>query len=93
MVNKASTAYVDQYKYTEYKKFASFRDFMDWVSYKTDDKLAGMNAILKKLDIATEWYTDRWGLHVFELRREVRNRQNAINNYLHSSDVVIYDEQ
>jgi substrate import-associated zinc metallohydrolase lipoprotein len=93
VVNKASTAYVDQYKYTEYKKFSSFREFMDWVSYKTDDKLAGMNAILKKLDIATEWYTDRWGLHVFELRREVRNRQNAINNYLHSNDVVIYDVQ
>ena len=50
-----------------------------------------MNAILKKMDIATEWYTDRWGLHVFELRKEVRQRQNAINDYLHSSQVVIYD--
>ena len=52
-----------------------------------------MNAILKKLDIATEWYTDRWGLHLFELRREVRNRQNDINTYLHSGDVVIYEAQ
>ena len=93
VVNKAKTAYVSKYRYTENKKFTSFKDFLAWVPYKTDEKLAGMNAILKKLDIATEWYTDRWGLHLFELRREVRNRQNAINTYLHSSDVVIYDAQ
>ena len=48
-------------------------------------------AILKKLDIATEWYTDRWGLHLFELRKEVKLRQQNINNYLHSDKVVIYD--
>lgn len=93
VVNKAQTAYVNKYRYTENKKFTSFKDFLAWVPYKTDEKLAGMNAILKKLDIATEWYTDRWGLHLFELRREVRNRQNAINTYLHSGDVVIYKEQ
>lgn len=93
VVNKAKTAYVNKYRYTENKKFTSFKDFLAWVPYKTDEKLAGMNAILKKLDIATEWYTDRWGLHLFELRREVRNRQNAINTYLHSADVVIYDAQ
>ena len=93
VVNKAKTAYVNKYRYTENKKFTSFKDFLAWVPYKTEEKLAGMNAILKKLDIATEWYTDRWGLHLFELRREVRNRQNAINTYLHSSDVVIYDAQ
>ena len=93
VVNKAKTAYVSKYKYTENRKFTSFKDFLAWVPYKTDEKLAGMNAILKKLDIATEWYTDRWGLHLFELRREVRNRQNDINTYLHSDDVVIYDAQ
>ena len=93
VVNKAKTAYVSKYKYTENRKFTSFNDFLAWVPYKTDEKLAGMNAILKKLDIATEWYTDRWGLHLFELRREVRNRQNDINTYLHSDDVVIYDAQ
>lgn len=93
VVNKAKTAYVSKYKYTENRKFTSFKDFLAWVPYKTDEKLAGMNAILKKLDIATEWYTDRWGLHLFELRREVRNRQNAINTYLHSDDVVIYGAQ
>ena len=93
VVNKAKTAYVSKYRYTENKKFTSFADFLAWVPYKTSDSLAGMNAILKKIDIATEWYTDRWGLHVFELRREVRNRQNSINTYLHSGDVVIYDAQ
>ena len=91
VVNKAKTAYVSKYRYTKLQSFTSFHDFLAWVPYKTDENLAGMNAILKKMDIATEWYTDRWGLHVFELRKEVRQRQNAINDYLHSSQVVIYD--
>ena len=51
----------------------------------------GINAIIKKINIATEWYTDRWGLHAFELRQEVRERQNAINDYLHSENMVVYD--
>jgi hypothetical protein len=50
-----------------------------------------MNAILKKIDIATEWYTNKWGLYVFELRREVRERQNNIDDYLHSDQVVIHN--
>lgn len=91
VVNKESTAYVKKYSYTEYKKFTSFQEFMDWVPYKTDEGLAGMNAILKKIDIATEWYTNKWGLYVFELRREVRERQNNIDDYLHSDQVVIHN--
>ena len=91
VVNKEKTAYVNKYRYTKLQSFTSFRDFLAWVPYKTDENLAGMNAILKKLDIATEWYTDRWGLHLFELRKEVKSRQNAINTYLHSDQVVIYD--
>ena len=91
VVNKAKTAYVNKYRYTKLQSFTSFRDFLAWVPYKTDESLAGMNAILKKLDIATEWYTDRWGLHLFELRKEVKLRQQNINNYLHSDKVVIYD--
>lgn len=51
----------------------------------------GINAINKKINIATEWYTDRWGLHAFELRQEVRERQEAINDYLHSENMVVYD--
>ncbi len=93
VVNRESTAYVAQYRYSNQKVFSSFRDFLAWVPYSTSETLAGMNAMLKKLDIATEWYTDRWGLYVFELRKEVRDRQNAINDYLHSADVVIYDAQ
>ncbi|MBQ8158842.1 MAG: hypothetical protein IJ081_07485 [Prevotella sp.] len=81
-----------KYKYTDKKDFTSFKNgFMPWVSITTNETVAGINAILKKIDIATEWYTDRWGLHVFKLREEVRNRQNAINTYLKSDDVVIYD--
>ena len=91
VVNKDANAYVDQYKYTELKKFTSFRDLLEWVPIKSGDGLAGINAILKKIDIATEWYTDRWGLHVYELREEVRKRQQTINDYLHSDSVVIYD--
>jgi substrate import-associated zinc metallohydrolase lipoprotein len=91
VVNKESTAYVKKYSYTEYKKFTSFQEFMDWVPYKTDEGLAGMNAILKKIDIATECYTNKWGLYVFELRREVRERQNNIDDYLHSDQVVIHN--
>ena len=91
VVNKEKTAYVNKYRYTKLQSFTSFRDFLAWVPYKTDENLAGMNAILKKLDIATEWYTDRWGLHLFELRKEVKKRQEGINTYLHSDQVVIYD--
>lgn len=90
-VNMEKTAYVSLYNYTSPKTFTSFRDFLAWVPISTDDQVAGINAIIKKINIATEWYTDRWGLHAFELRQEVRERQNAINDYLHSADLVIYD--
>ncbi len=90
-VNVAKTAYVAVYRYSNPKQFHSFRnEFLPWVSISSDDSVAGINAILKKIDIATEWYTDRWGLHVFELRKEVRERQDNINTYLHSDEVEIY---
>ena len=91
VVNKAADAYVDQYKYKEYKKFTSFRDFMDKeVKVNPDDDLTGINSLLKKLDIATKWYTEKWGLYLFKLRHEVRERQNNINDFL-SNEVTIYD--
>ncbi|MBQ7422663.1 MAG: hypothetical protein IJV27_11080, partial [Prevotella sp.] len=91
VVNKASTAYVKKYTYTEYRKFTSFKnDFLPWVEISSDDNIAGMNAILKKISIATDWYTDRWGLYAFQLRKEVRERQDNINDYL-KNEVVIYD--
>ena len=91
VVNKDQDDYVNKYKYKEYKKFTSFRTFLDKeVKVSTDDELTGINSLLKKLDIATKWYTENYKLHLFELRREVRNRQNDINTFL-KNDVTIYD--
>ena len=119
VVNKESTAYVSQYRYTLIAESLKFRDFVNLMvdlndaAKRNDDKSPvsfkqlveklinagftfnvsnpGVNAIIKKINIATEWYTDRWGLHAFELRQEVRERQNAINEYLHSEDMIVYD--
>ena len=89
VVNKGNTAYVNQFRYAEPQHFDSFNDYLNWVSYTTDESVAGMNAILKKISIATAWYTDRWGLRAFTLRKEVGERQNNINEYLHN-EVTIY---
>ena len=90
VVNKDVTAYVPQYKYNVFRKFTSFKDdFLPWVKISTDDDLTGINSLLKKLDIATKWYTENWGLYAFTLRREVVDRQNKINDYL--KDVTIYE--
>lgn len=90
VVNKAADAYVDQYKYKEFRKFTSFKDdFLPWVKISPDENLTGANALLKKLDIATKWYTDNWGLYAFKLRREVVERQDKVNDYL--KDVTIYE--
>ncbi len=88
--NGKASKYVPKYKYVDEAKFTSFRDFLSWVEYTTDDKIEGINAILKKIDIATEWYTHNWGLHAFELREEVRERQNHINEYIRDN-VTIYE--
>ena len=48
--------------------------------------------ILKKLDIATKWYTEKWGLYLYQIRREVRKRQNNINDYVRQN-VTVYDYQ
>ena len=91
VVNKAVTAYVKQYKYKELRKFTSFKDdFLPWVKISSDEDLTGINSLLKKLDIATKWYKDNWGLYAFTLRREVVERQNKINDYL-KNDVTIYE--
>lgn len=91
VVNKESTAMVAGYKYTAFRTFKSFKnDFLPWVAVDSDETVKGINAMLKKLQIATEWYTNRWGLKAFTLRKEVRQRQNNINSFL-NNDVVIYD--
>ena len=90
VVNKEATAYVDQYKYKELRKFKSFKDeFLPWVKISSDDNLTGINSLLKKIDIATKWYTENWKLHAFELRHDLEVRQDTINNYLQG--VTIYE--
>ena len=66
---------------------------MDWVPYDSGDGGAGINAILKKLDIAGKWYTENYGIHLFTIRREVDARQKAINDYINSDKCVIFDYQ
>ena len=89
--NAKSGNYVPMYKYEDFRTFTSFKDdFLPWVSYTTADEIEGINAILKKINIATQWYTENWGLHVFEIRKEVRERQNKINDYI-KNEVMIYE--
>ena len=91
VVNKAADAYVKQYRYKELRKFTSFKDdFLPWVKISSDEDLTGINSLLKKLDIATKWYTENWGLYAFTLRREVEKRQSDINDYL-KNEVTIYE--
>ena len=93
VINKDQDAYVDEFKYKEFRKFTSFKDdFLPWVKVSSEDNVAGFNAMMKKIDIATEWYTDKWGLYAFTLRREVSDRQNKINDFL-KDEVTIYDLQ
>lgn len=81
-------------RHTKYKTFTSFKEFLDWVEIDTSDNAGGINAILKKLDLATKWYTETWGLHLFTMRREVRERQDHINEFINNPDeFTIYELQ
>lgn len=77
--------------YEKVKEFTSFRDFLKWEPEAADnvEMNEGINAIFKKIDIATKWYTDKYGLHLYEIRREVRKRQASVNDYV-SNNVTIY---
>ena len=66
-----------------------FNDFLDWVPVKGDDSLAGINAMLKKISIATAWHKERWGLDTFVLRKEVSERQDNLDNFL-KDEVTIF---
>ena len=91
VINKEVTAYVPQFRYTKYRTFTSFKnDFLPWVEISPADDLTGANAMLKKISIATDWYTKNWGLYIFLLRHEVAARQKAINDYIRD-EVTIYD--
>ena len=89
--NSKTGSNTPKYRYQRFRTFTSFGEFLDWVEYTKDDEVDGINAMLKKISIATDWYTERWGLHAFELRNEVRYRQDHINEWLRSDDVKIYD--
>ena len=91
--NAKTGKYTAMYKYEDFRTFTSFKDdFLPWVEYTTADEIEGINAILKKISIATQWYTENWGLHVFEIRRELRDRQDKINDYIKDKDkVTIYE--
>ncbi|MBO7120243.1 MAG: hypothetical protein J6W03_07995 [Bacteroidaceae bacterium] len=72
-------------------EFTSFRDYLDnWVKTDNATTTSGMNAILKKLEVATKWYTEKWGLHLYEIRREVKARQSRVNDYV-NEEVTIYE--
>ncbi|MCH5307184.1 MAG: hypothetical protein J1E37_03830 [Prevotella sp.] len=88
VINKTYTGYVNQYQYTELKSFSSFREFLNWVSIKSDDGVSGINALLKKISIATNWHKERWGLDTYVLRQEVRDRQDHLDDFL--STVTIF---
>lgn len=80
-------------RFVEEAKFTSFKDFLNnWVEIDYSENTGGINAILKKIDIATKWYTDNWGLYLYQIRREVRDRQNKVNDFVRKN-VTIYDYQ
>ena len=80
-------------RFDKVKDFTSFRDFLDnWVTVDNSSDVGGINALLKKYDIATKWYTEKWGLYLFRIRHDVRERQNNINEYVRDN-VTIYDYQ
>lgn len=76
--------------YTKVADFKSFNSYLDWAEGQVTNDTGGINAILKKMDIATKWYTDNWGLYLFAIRREVRKRQENVNEYTRDN-VIIYD--
>jgi hypothetical protein len=71
----------------------TFKKYLDeWVKEDTSDKEGGINAILKKLSIAHDWHKEKWGLELYQLRREVRERQEKVNDFVRDN-VTIYDYQ
>lgn len=79
------------YKYEADKSYTSFRDFMNDVAISNSDTLAGMSSILNKIDIATEWYTDQWGLYIYSMRDEVDRRQKDLNDFLKTITLYTLD--
>jgi len=79
-------------RYDKVQDFTSFRTFLNsWVP-ETGEPSEGINAILTKIEMAKKWHSERWGLGLFQLRREVRQRQNDINNWV-KNNVTLYEYQ
>lgn len=78
-------------KYVTSVSGLKFREFLDsWVPIDTSDgTVKGMNAMLTKFEKATHWYTENFGLHLYAMREEVRQRQNNVNEFVKT--VEIYD--
>ncbi|MCM1078434.1 MAG: putative zinc-binding metallopeptidase [Bacteroidales bacterium] len=94
VANKDYNAEVPQYRYTLYKRYNSFSSFLDDVTVSSQSDNMGINAILKKISIATTWYKENWQFDIYRIRRELSKRQETINDYIHDkSRVVIYDYQ
>lgn len=76
--------------YQKVMEFKSFREFLKWEPDVADnvEMDEGINAIFKKIDIATKWYTENYGLHLYEIRREVRKRQNSVNDYVRNNVTI-----
>ena len=78
-------------KYDDETSTMTFREYLDtWVQVDNGPETKGMNAILKKLEIAQKWYTEKWGLYLFQIRKEVKARQSKVNEYVRDN-VTIYD--
>jgi len=90
--SNARGQYIKEYNYTKERSYTSFlNDFLPNLSVKTEKEVAGINAILKKIEIATQWYTDKWKFNIYDIRREVSERQKNINDYIFDeSKVQIY---
>lgn len=66
--------------------YKGFKDYLQrYVKISNDAELAGMNSMLRKLDMATEWYTTKWGLYLYTMRHNVQTRQDNINQYMTDS--------
>ena len=77
--------------YEDETSYMTFREYLDtWVQVDNGPETKGMNAILKKLEIAQKWYTEKWGLYLFQIRKEVKARQSKVNEYVRDN-VTIYD--
>lgn len=70
------------------KDALTFNDFINSLSDGNAAEVKGFEGFSKKLDIATKWYTEEWGLYLFQMRAEVQKRQKNLNEYL--KGITIY---